>query len=219
MSCKMRKSADFTLIELLVVIAIIAILASLLFPAFKTVREKAKETTCTSNLKQIGWAELLYAQDYMGYETPRTANPTDGSGNAWQGILNNYKYIVAKDQGSVFNCPLIKYQSTAGINFNICRQGYGMPARSYGYWPYNLFSIKTPSKHILATDVRHATQSYGSYMWYNDAAENLHKMHMRHMGRCVIVLGDGHVESYSPQKLKEISTYLTHYISEYGVHF
>ncbi len=54
----------FTLIELLVVIAIIAILAAILFPVFAQAREKARQTSCSSNLKQIGTAIQMYVQDY-----------------------------------------------------------------------------------------------------------------------------------------------------------
>jgi len=54
----------FTLIELLVVIAIIAILAAILFPVFAKAREKARQTTCASNLKQIALGNLMYANDY-----------------------------------------------------------------------------------------------------------------------------------------------------------
>lgn len=56
----------FTLIELLVVIAIIAILAAILFPVFAQAREKARQTSCISNLKQIMLAEMQYVQDYDG---------------------------------------------------------------------------------------------------------------------------------------------------------
>ena len=58
------KKRAFTLIELLVVIAIIAILAAILFPVFAKVREKARQTSCASNLKQNSLAVLQYAQDY-----------------------------------------------------------------------------------------------------------------------------------------------------------
>lgn len=61
----------FTLIELLVVIAIIAILAAMLFPVFSKVREKARQTMCLSNQKQIALAAAQYAQDYDGAYPPR----------------------------------------------------------------------------------------------------------------------------------------------------
>ncbi len=59
-----RVQRGFTLIELLVVIAIIAILAAILFPVFAQAREKARQTSCLSNLKQWGLACLMYVQDY-----------------------------------------------------------------------------------------------------------------------------------------------------------
>lgn len=58
------RRAGFTLIELLVVIAIIAVLAAILFPVFARAKEAAKKTTCTSNLKQLGTAWMLYLGDY-----------------------------------------------------------------------------------------------------------------------------------------------------------
>ena len=60
----MNNRRGFTLIELLVVIAIIAILAAILFPVFAQAREKARQTACLSNMKQIGTGIMMYAQDY-----------------------------------------------------------------------------------------------------------------------------------------------------------
>src|SRR5215210_8440731 len=62
----MGRRKAFTLIELLVVIAIIAILAAILFPVFAQAREKARQATCQSNLKQIATAFQMYATDYDG---------------------------------------------------------------------------------------------------------------------------------------------------------
>jgi prepilin-type N-terminal cleavage/methylation domain-containing protein len=94
----------FTLIELLVVIAIIAILAAILFPVFAQAREQARKTTCTSNIKNITLATLMYVQDYD--ETfPVVAKPgvdwNDQGGHLsyWQ-LLQPY----AKNT-RIFGCP------------------------------------------------------------------------------------------------------------------
>lgn len=94
----MKTKSAFTLIELLVVIAIIAILAAILFPVFAQAREKARQTTCASNEKQLGVAFIQYVQDYdEAYPGPSAAN-TYGIG--WASYL--YPYVKA---AKAFVCP------------------------------------------------------------------------------------------------------------------
>ena len=71
-----RSRSGFTLIELLVVIAIIAILAAILFPVFAKARAKAREISCISNLRQLGIANSMYAQDSDGLY-PFAVDPAD----------------------------------------------------------------------------------------------------------------------------------------------
>jgi prepilin-type N-terminal cleavage/methylation domain-containing protein/prepilin-type processing-associated H-X9-DG protein len=91
----------FTLIELLVVIAIIAILAAILFPVFAQAREKARQTSCLSNQKQLGLGVMMYAQDYD--ETyPMTANYAEPTVTRTLWSDQVAPYLKNRD---IFKCP------------------------------------------------------------------------------------------------------------------
>ncbi len=104
----MKDRRGFTLIELLVVIAIIAILAAILFPVFAKAREKARQTSCLNNEKQIGLGILQYVQDYdetFGYidnfDNPLVASfPGSTYYRRWQDMIFPYVKSTA-----VFQCP------------------------------------------------------------------------------------------------------------------
>ena len=112
------QTRGFTLIELLVVIAIIAILAAILFPVFAKVREKARQTSCLSNLKQISLAALQYGQDNNeSYFPVRDWSVTPSQ--TWINMI--YPYV--KSSG-VYKCPddsstaLVGIPYTAGATFH-----------------------------------------------------------------------------------------------------
>ena len=136
------KRRGFTLIELLVVIAIISILASMLFPVFAKAREQARVTSCMANMRQLGIAMGMYAQDNDGIfpEHDRTyqddsyyqagvivENWTNTYYTNWAAAL--YPYIKNL---KIYNCPSNKGWSPLAANTQIAPISYVMNGYATG---------------------------------------------------------------------------------------
>ncbi len=156
-----RQRRGFTLIELLVVIAIIAILAAILFPVFAKAREKARQSSCGSNLKQVATSLIQYVQDY----DERLPNGNDPDYNTCAGIPGriNWRGYIANGlnpyikNAQVWTCPS---NPGAGVNRDsggvICTAA-PVNAASYmynyaGLSGINLAAFTAPAEQVCGWD-------------------------------------------------------------------
>ena len=193
----------FTLIELLVVIAIIAILAAILFPVFARAREKARQTACLSNVKQITLALLMYAQDYDEMYVPGSlAYSVPTLYAEWYKLLwpymKNSQLVVCPSQ------PTSPHGDRLGYGWNYQEFGYYYDSHGTG-WCTPMAMIDRPSETIVLGDsedvgARVPTPSYGPRYLYRRHATLLPKRHNGggNMGHC-----DGHVKWYTQQALRK----------------
>jgi prepilin-type N-terminal cleavage/methylation domain-containing protein/prepilin-type processing-associated H-X9-DG protein len=208
---RLRSQGGFTLIERLVVIAIIAILAAILFPVFSQAREKARQASCMSNVRQIGVAALQYAQDYdeqlVGTELGEEPE------YFWGEMLEPYTKNRA-----ILQCP------SSAEKFQVSPPEPGFPQGIGCEWSYHyaindvkdardnrigaafapLASLTRPAETILILDGWPAPNEPAedeerhevAWVWGSrDTAGNpLHDGNPRHTGGFNLVLCDGHTK-------------------------
>ncbi len=142
----------FTLIELLVVIAIIAILAAILFPVFARAREKARQTSCLSNVKEIGLGLQMYISDY---DERGMSHLTLGPPNLlWPQMLIPYIKNV-----QIFTCPSRPESSWNGGYDSGLGYAYNYLCSTW-YYPHTLSDVDYPSETCVLVDGGY------SYLWY-----------------------------------------------------
>ena len=199
----------FTLIELLVVIAIIAILAAILFPVFARAREKARQSSCQSNLKQLALAWLMYAQDYDEVTMPiRQGIGDQGAGcNQWWFDRTTGFLVPYTKNWQIQICPsdaatLYGGGTNYGYNYRLVSnaQGRNPPVGCYSQGGRALARFATPAETGIFGDANNCPYAgngnvpeFGGYRpaGYNHCG----RVAARHNNQANVAYADGHVKS------------------------
>ncbi len=208
MSCSQRKSTypAFTLIELLVVIAIIAILAAILFPVFAQAREKARQISCLSNMKQLGLASTMYTQDWDENMVPEDnyLGTNDSNFAFWIQLLYTYTKNAQmtkcpsnpnKDQQFCQDCaadpPYPPFYISYGINWRVSHNLFSGIASP-------LAGVDKPAGKIHFGELKGAVPDIGSD-WWGDGNTYWHDFAFAgHTQTFNVTFIDGHAKSMRP---------------------
>ena len=197
----------FTLIELLVVIAIIAILAAILFPVFAKAREKARQTSCLSNLKQIVQAELMYETDndenMAGVYQPTVGTASSPRLYTWIDMLMPY---VKNTQ--VWECPSGRFPYTQDSSNPLWHSGsYGAnlsPVAAPSPTGSRTYANGRPAEQIPAAETLMACDSNNGNVavYWQSGLQNVVEVHN---GGVNVAFFDGHAKWLSMGALQSSS--------------
>jgi prepilin-type N-terminal cleavage/methylation domain-containing protein/prepilin-type processing-associated H-X9-DG protein len=215
------KRRAFTLIELLVVIAIIAILAAILFPVFAKAREKARQTSCLSNCKQLALAYVQYTQDYdekcCNEDVLQWPTGYASGGYSWWGTLVPYL-----KNNQVAQCPSDSTVATSSFGLggplSTAKQSYCPNARviwNGGNADGALAAIVAPAQCILFIEwagsdtEREVQETDPAWAVANNGtqpATNQFAALTRHMGNSNYAFCDGHCKALNYQAISTNSS-------------
>jgi len=204
--------AGFTLVELLVVIGILSVLAALIYPAFAGARAAARKATCVANLRQLGMAVSMYADDHDD-RSPRASTwhrwqgdgtAGDEPGPAWEEQL--FAYVESKQ---IYRCPAYpsKIEFSYFLNTRIFYAYYGRRFIEFR-------AIQHPSAFIVMGDCSHERLlpppvGWAPYPWDSCDKDNMTHKCLRyrdtfHGNGSNVLFADGHVRfctQFSPQTM------------------
>lgn len=191
----------FTLVEVLVVTVIAGILISLLVIQVNAFLQKAKGTTCASNMRQLGLYILQYSTEYNGELLPTL---TRENGMTWHQILNQTKILPAgqyhQKKGSIMHCPARTSLNPRGYGNSLPSEEYNGVHYGMNTWPgmenmiavgasrNKLVAIERPSQTLLLTEAEWSYQIYPNL--------TNHRIGLDVHGGSNLLYADGHVEFY-----------------------